>query len=146
MNLVRIPTSNINDVWNLVKKNIEEALSFSGSYTDSDFILECVKSEKMQLWILWDKEQTTSIEKYYGVVVTEIIQRKLKRSCNIFIVTGRHRQKWQHLVESLEDFAIEQNCDCMELYARPGWDKIMRKLNYKKTHIVLEKQLQKENK
>ena len=146
MNLVRIPTSNINDVWNLVKKNIEEALSFSGSYTDSDFILECVKSEKMQLWILWDKEQTTSIEKYYGVVVTEIIQRKLKRSCNIFIVTGRHRQKWQHLVESLEDFAIEQNCDCMELYARPGWDKIMRKLNYKKTHIVLEKQLKKENK
>ena len=146
MNLVRIPTSNINDVWNLVKKNIEEALSFSGSYTDSDFILECVKSEKMQLWILWDKEQTTSIEKYYGVVVTESIQRKLKRSCNIFIVTGRHRQKWQHLVESLEDFAIEQNCDCMELYARPGWDKIMRKLNYKKTHIVLEKQLQKENK
>ena len=36
MNIVQIPTSNLNDVWNLVKKDIAEALSYSGSYTDSD--------------------------------------------------------------------------------------------------------------
>ena len=40
MNLVRIPTSNIDDVWNLVKKDIQEALSYSGNHTDSDFVLE----------------------------------------------------------------------------------------------------------
>jgi hypothetical protein len=84
MNLVRIPTSNADEVWNLVKKDIIEALSFSGNQTDADFVYESIKSEKMQLWVLWDKEQLTT-EKYYGVVVTEIIQRKLKRSCHIFI-------------------------------------------------------------
>ena len=40
MNLVRIPTSNIDDVWNLVKKDIQEALSYSGNHTDSDFVFE----------------------------------------------------------------------------------------------------------
>jgi len=146
MQLLNIPVNKLDEVWSLVKNNIQQALSFSGNQTDAEFVYETIKDKKFQLWIVWDEDKKTVKEQYNGVVVTEIIQRKLKRSYNIFIVTGRHRQKWQHLVESLEDFAIEQNCDCMELYARPGWDKIMRKLNYKKTHIVLEKQLQKENK
>ena len=79
MNLVRIPTSYTDKVWNLVKKDIAEALFFSGNQTDADFVYETIKSEKMQLWILWDKKQATPTEQYYGVVVTEIIQRKLKK-------------------------------------------------------------------
>ena len=143
MKLVRIPTSYIDDVWNLIKKDIQEALSYSGNHTDSDFVLETLKQEKFQLWIVWDKNQKTTLDKYYGVVVTEIVQRKLKRSCNIFIVTGRQRQKWQHLIKNLEDFASKNKCDQMELFARKGWEKIMEQFNYKKTHVVLEKQIEK---
>ena len=51
----------------------------------------------MQLWVLWDKEQPTPTEKYYGVVVTEIIQRKLKRSCHVFIMTGFQATDCLHL-------------------------------------------------
>ena len=147
MKLVRIPTSYIDDVWNLVKKDIQEALSYSGNHTDSDFVYETLKQEKFQLWIVWDKDQDTTINKYYGVVVTEIVQRKLRKSCNIFVVTGRHRQKWQHLIGVLEDFALENECNNMELISRNGWEKIMKKFDYKKTHVVLEKTLtKKENK
>ena len=146
MNLVRIPTSNIDDVWNLVKKDIQEALSYSGNHTDSDFVFNTLKEEKFQLWVVWDKTQKTTLQRYYGVVVTEIIDRKLKRSCNIFIVTGRQRQKWQHLIKVLEDFASKNKCDQMELFARLGWEKIKNNFNYEKTHVVLEKQLiKKEN-
>tara|TARA_R100000742_G_C4216236_1_gene41251 strand:+ start:94 stop:537 length:444 start_codon:yes stop_codon:yes gene_type:complete len=147
MNLVRIPTSNIDDVWNLVKKDIQEALSYSGNHTDSDFVFETLKQEKFQLWIVWDKAKKTTLEKYYGVVVTEVVQRKLRKSCNIFVVTGRHRQKWQHLISVLEDFALEQECNNMELIARKGWERIMEQFNYKRTHVVLEKTItKKENK
>ena len=147
MNLVRIPTSNIDDVWNLVKKDIQEALSYSGNHTDSDFVFETLKQEKFQLWIVWDKEKKTTLEKYYGVVVTEVVQRKLRKSCNIFVVTGRHRQKWQHLISVLEDFALEQECNNMELIARKGWERIMEQFNYKRPHVVLEKTItKKENK
>ena len=62
----------------------------------------------MQLWVVWDSTKPTALEKYYGVVVTEIVERKLKKSCNLFIVTGRHRQKWQHLISVLEDFALDK--------------------------------------
>ena len=139
MNLVNIPSSNLDDVWNLVKKDISDALSYSGDHTDSQFVYDCVKENKMQLWVVWDKDKSTTLEKYFGVVVTEIVKRKLIQSCNIFIVTGKHRQKWQHLISVLEDFAIENNCTNMELIARKGWQRIMEQFDYKQTHVVLEK-------
>jgi hypothetical protein len=102
----------------------------------------------MQLWVIWDKSKPTTIEKYFGVVVTEIVERKLKKSCNIFIVTGRQRQQWQHLISVLEDFALKNNCTNMELIARKGWTRIMKQFQYNQTHVVLEKpitQTEKEN-
>jgi hypothetical protein len=146
MKLVNIPSSNLDDVWSLVKKDISEALSYSGNHTDAQFVYDCVKENKMQLWVVWDKDKPTTLEKYYGVVVTEIIQRKLKRSCQLFIMTGKHRQKWQHLISVLEDFAEEQDCQQMELCARPGWQKILQNYNYKRTHVVLEKPIIKKEK
>ena len=146
MNLVNIPSSNLDDVWSLVKKDISEALSYSGNQTDAQFVYESIKENKMQLWVVWDKDKPTTLEKYYGVVVTEVVQRKLKRSCQIFIMTGKHRQKWQHLISVLEDFAEEQDCHQMELYARPGWQKILQNYNYKRTHVVLEKPIIKKEK
>lgn len=146
MKLVRIPTSNVDEVWSLVKQDIQNALTYSGDYTDSQFVLDCLKDNKMQLWIIWDKSKSKTLEKYYGVVVTEVIQRKLKKSCQIFIMTGRHRQKWTGLIQVLEDFALEQNCDLMELNARVGWQRVLQNYDYKRTHVVLEKQLiKKEN-
>jgi len=139
MKLVNIPSSNLDDVWSLIKKDISEALSYSGNHTDAQFVYDTLKEDKMQLWVVWDKDKPTTLEKYYGVVVTEIVKRKLIQSCNIFIVTGRHRQQWQHLISVLEDFAIENNCTNMELIARKGWQRIMEQFDYKQTHVVLEK-------
>ena len=96
----------------------------------------------MQLWILWDKEDKNQ---YYGVVVTEILQRPLKRCLNIRIMTGHHREKWQHLIKNIEKFAWDNKCDSMELIARPGWQKELSKFGYNRTHVVLEKH-KKENK
>ena len=143
MKLVRIPSSNLDDVWLLVEKDISSALQYSGNHTDAEFVKETIKEDKFQLWILWDKDKPTTKEKYYGVVVTEIVKRKLKKSCNIFIVTGRQRRLWTPLIQVIEDFAKEQDCDQKELIARLGWDKIMKPFNYKRTHVVLEKQIEK---
>ena len=147
MQLLNIPIKKVDEVWSLVKKNIQEALSYSGNHTDSDFVYQTIQDGKFQLWIVWDKSKKTVQEQYNGVVVTEIIQRKLKQSCNIFIVTGKNRQQWQHLISVLEDFALKNECTNMELIARQGWEKIMEQFDYKKTHVVLEKTLiKKENK
>ena len=71
--LLNIPTKSVDQSWGIVKSDIADALARSNGYALADHIKEWIKEEKMQLWILWDPEAEK--EKYYGVVVTEIIQR-----------------------------------------------------------------------
>ena len=141
MNLVRIPTKELDKVWSLVEKDIRQALLYSGQLTNSDFVLQTAKQDKFQVWVLWDKKQKTTLDKYFGVVVTELIQRQLGKVCHVYIMTGRQRQKWQHLVKVVEDFAKENKCQMVELIARPGWQKVMNNFGFKRTHVVLEKQI-----
>ena len=140
--LINVPTKSVNEVWALVKTDIANALNRSNNYALSDHIKKWIIEEKMQLWILWDKEAPKE-SKYYGLVVTEVIQRPLQRCLNIRIMTGRHREKWQHLIKHIEDFAWLQNCDSLELIARPGWKKVLKPFGYTESHVLLEKKKEK---
>jgi hypothetical protein len=147
MELVRIPIEELDKVWSMVEKDIKSALAYSSQLTDSDFVFDLTKEGKFQLWVLWDKKQKITSNKYFGVVVTELIKRKFGKVCHIYIMTGRQRNKWQHLISKIEDFAREEGCDIMELIARPGWQKVLNIFDYKRTHVVLEKKIkQEENK
>ena len=140
--LVNIPPESVSKAWGVVKADIANALARSNGYALADHILKWINEKKMQLWILWDPEAENN--KYYGVVVTEIIQRPLQKCLNVKIMTGRHREKWQHLIKHIEDFAWQQDCDLLELVARPGWKKILKPFGYRESHVLLEKK--KENK
>jgi len=144
MDIVYIPKEEINKVWVLAKPYVDDALVYSNSHHHSDHFKNLMVQGKLQLWFLWDDKKNTIQEKMNGVVVSEIINRSIKKVFHLPIVTGKNRQRWQHLIEKLENFAKDQGCDCMELIARPGWQKILNKHNYFKTHVVLEKNLKEE--
>jgi hypothetical protein len=145
MELVRIPIQELEQVWGIVEKDIKSALAYSSQLTDSDFVFDTLKEGKFQLWVLWDKNQKKTIDKYFGVVVTEIIKRKFGKVCHIYIMTGKQRTKWQHLITKVEDFAKQEDCKMMELIARPGWQRVLDDYGYKRTHVVLEKQIKQED-
>ena len=146
MELVRIPIIELDKVWSLVEKDIRNALAYSGQLTDSDYVFETAKEDKFQVWVIWDKKEKQTSDKYFGVVVTEIIKRKHGKVCHVYIVTGRQMSKWQHLISRVEEFAKDEGCKMMELIARPGWQKVYNNHGYKKTHVVLEKQIKQEDK
>jgi len=136
--LVSIPKNKINDVWNIVENDIQNALNRSGNYANSQHFKDACNKGVFQLWILWDND---SKHKYYGLVVTELVKRPLQKCLNIRIMTGKHREKWQHMIKFIEDFGKKQGCDKMELIARPGWEKVLKQFNYAKSHVLLEKNL-----
>ena len=144
MELVRIPTQELEKVWPLIEKDIKNALSYSSQLTDSEFVFEIAKKGKFQVWVLWDKNKEQTNEKYFGVVITEIIKRKFGKVCHIYIMTGRQRHKWQYLIKDIEEFAKKEDCLIMELIARPGWQKILNNFGYNRTHVVLEKKIEQE--
>jgi len=136
---VLIPTNKVEQVWSFAVKDIADALARSNGYARAEHIKKEILDNKMQLWILWDSET----KEYYGVCVTEIIQRPLQRCLNIKIMTGKHREKWQHLIKHVEEFAWQNNCDLLELVARPGWKKVLKQYGYKESHVLLEKKKEK---
>ena len=136
---VLIPTNKVEQVWSFAVKDVADALARSNGYARAEHIKKEILDNKMQLWILWDSET----KEYYGVCVTEIIQRPLQRCLNIKIMTGRHREKWQHLIKHVEEFAWQNNCDLLELVARPGWKKVLKQYGYKESHVLLEKKKEK---
>jgi hypothetical protein len=138
IDLVPIPKENTDQVWHHCESMIADALARSNGYALAKHFKEWIKENKMHLWFLWDTENDVQ-DRMFGVVVTEIIQRPLHKSLNIKIMTGKHRDKWQHLVKKIEDFAWANDCDLMELVARPGWEKVLRKFGYSKSHVLLEK-------
>ena len=140
---VFIPKDKVELSWNKVEQSVTEALIRSGGYANSNHFKDWCIEGKCQLWILWDAEEPVVEKKYYGVCITEVIQRPLQKCFYIRIMTGHHREKWQHLIKVLEKFALDNNCDRMELIARPGWERILRNFRYKKSHVLLEKQLKK---
>ncbi len=139
---VKIPTEKVEQLWTLVEQDIANALARSNGYARAEHIKNWILDNKMQLWIVWDQKQKDN-SKYYGVCVTEIIQRPLQRCLNIKIMTGRHREKWQHLVKHIENFAWQNNCDLLELVARPGWKRVLKPFGYKESHVLLEKHKEK---
>jgi len=141
--LVLIPKENIGIVWKQCEGMIADAMARSNNYANASHFKKWISEGKMQLWFLWDKEQDIP-DRLYGIVITEIIQRPLQRCLNIKIMTGKHREKWQHLIKNIEDFAWQNQCDLLELVARPGWKKILKPFGYQESHVLLEKH--KENK
>ena len=139
---VKIPTEKVEQLWTLVEQDIANALARSNGYARAEHIKNWILDNKMQLWIVFDQKQKDN-SKYYGVCVTEIIQRPLQRCLNIKIMTGRHREKWQHLVKHIENFAWQNNCDLLELVARPGWKRVLKPFGYKESHVLLEKHKEK---
>ena len=141
MDWVYIPPKDINKVWVLAEKYVKDALSYSDDHHHSDHFKDLLIKGKLQLWMIWNAKAEHYKDKLYGIIVSEIVQKSIKKVCHISIATGKNRRKWQHLIEKLENFAKDQGCHCMELVARPGWEKILDKYNYKKTHVVLEKEI-----
>ena len=140
--LINIPVKSLDPAWSIVRTDITNALNRSNGYALAEHIKKWIKETKMQLWILWDSEADKD-SKYYGVIVTEIIQRPLRRCLNIKIMTGKHREKWQDLIKHIENFAWINKCDSLELIARPGWKKVLKPFGYKESHVLLEKQKEK---
>tara|TARA_B100000085_G_scaffold52913_1_gene46280 strand:- start:749 stop:1180 length:432 start_codon:yes stop_codon:yes gene_type:complete len=140
--LVQIPKENIDIVWRQCKTMIADAMASSNNYANASHFKQWISENKMQLWFLWDKEADID-QRLYGIVVTEIIQRPLQRCLNIKIMTGKHREKWQHLIKHIENYAWQNNCDLLELVARPGWKRVLKPFGYKESHVLLEKHKEK---
>lgn len=104
-----------------------------GSY-DPPYIFDKLQRGSMQTWLVMKDDDIAA------VCLTEI-RKTLIRECVIVVMTGEDMSSWVELLALLEKYAIAMGCKKMVGVARPGWERVIKPMGYKKTHVQLEKDL-----
>ena len=94
-----------------------------------------LERQNAQLWLWWRHELK-------ALAVTEIKQFPGALVCRIRIVTGSDRDLWlADGMARIEEWAASIGCHQVETSARLGWDRDLKGLGYRKSHILCTKDL-----
>ena len=129
--LYGVIASDMEPIWDTVSSHIKSALQYSdGKYSLED-IREGLESQQMQLFIAMADEIIAS-------AITQITDYPQKRVLTIVLLGGERMNEWLPLLNQLEKWGIDEGCEQIELYGRPGWEKVLK---WEKTYIALKKNL-----
>jgi hypothetical protein len=124
VSILPLEPKDIERFWPLAEFMVAEALAFSGKYADSSWVLEELKKDMMQCWIMFGSDEFEE-NKVFGICVGRIG------------IMPNYNQ--DSLIKAVTDFATVNKCKRMSIMARLGWEKVSKKWGWKKKHVQLEK-------
>ena len=131
-----VPSEHIEFVWPNISEYMRGAAEYTfGRFTAFDIKSELIRREdEQQLWVAFEDK-----DNYYGAVVTEVFQYPQMRALIMHFTGGKQLPKWKKpMLEVLQKFANENDCDVIESYGRPGWGKVFKKDGYEQRFIFYE--------
>lgn len=133
--LVPLPAVVVPDWWPVVRDLVEDACKHSdGKYAVAD-VLDLLLQKRMQIWVAMKNHEACAIG------ISELVEFPQIRLCRILAATGDDMAMWNGLIEEIENWAIQVGAQGMELITRPGWERVLKKFGYEKTHVQLNKRL-----
>lgn len=133
--LVNFNKDEVEKVWPLAKELVQKACQTNGGF-NAEHILEFLKEGTMQLWMAIDENN-----KVICCCVTEIRQYPNFKVCDLRITTGEQFERWVDYMDNICEWAKSNGCKKMEVFARPGWERILKHKGFKKTHVQIEREL-----
>lgn len=131
MNLYGIPPEQLEEVWETVAPLLAESVKYcDGKWTLAD-VKESIEKLDAQLFLVVDQG-------IKAAVVTQIHNYPSKRVLTILFLGGHDMREWLHLSSVLERWAKEAGCQAMEVWGRPGWERV---LGWNKTSTVISKNI-----
>ena len=132
-----IPSDRINEVWEDCEPYIEMG---NGKSRDEMSVMDIYKrlsEARMQLWLVFDDDK-----EIISGLTTDIIEYPRKPNCRIVTLGGQDLDLWvEKLLDTLEQWALENNCVAMETVCRKGFIKKLEKFGYENAYTVLVKEL-----
>ena len=133
----QLPKEMLPEVWPVVAPGIQAAVDRAAGRMSMENIANYIMGGKWQLWLFLKNKE------YKALAITEItVCPSGMKILNLVVCTGEDKELWEVLIPStLEHFARIEGCKLFETMARPGWEKILGRQGFKKTHVLLEKEL-----
>ena len=96
-------------------------------------IYDAISQKNMVAFVAYQDGEATA------VCICEIISYPAKKTLRLVILVGQRREDWLHHLAHIEAFGRERDCQTIEAWGRPGWERVLP--DWTKTHILLEKAL-----
>lgn len=133
MRLLPVDAHGLPDLWPLVRNRIASCCARSGGKYEPVDVLQNALAGRMRLWLAVEDDSTRAL------AITEIVQYPRISVCKLLACTGEQAKGWVDLVAEIEAWAKEHGCSVLEAICRPGWERHLKPMGYRKTHVVLEK-------
>ena len=141
VSIVPVLPKDVSKYWPLAEFMIKEALQYSGQYADSKHFYELLLTDQMQLFIMFGNDEHEQ-NKVFGIAVTRIGVMPNYNQFEIVICTGTRRDIWEdNLIDHLTNFAKQNDCKRICVWAIRGWERISKKWGWEKKHVQLVKDI-----
>ena len=114
---------------NKCKKLIEQALEYANGTHTTDDIFRGIEKKQFQLW---DAEKSC--------LITEILEYPQKKVCHVFLGAG-DLEEIMGMHESVITWAKACGCTELTVSGRAGWQKPLKKENWKHAYTTLYKEI-----
>lgn len=128
MEVTLVPHEHIEMVW----PKIESYMKGAADYTYGRFTVDNIKKDLLekpdsqQLWIAFNSDG------FYGAVITELWQYPQIKTLIMHFTGGKKLLKWkQPMLELLQKFARDNDCEIIESYGRRDGKKYLNKMDIK---------------
>ena len=135
MNIVGVQSHQMLAVWPHVSEHLKRFEARSGGEIKAGVLLnQCIKAER-QCWIATDGKVVKAC------ALTEIQEGPLSTVLLAFCA-GVDREEWyREMIDEIERWAASKGSRRVRLIPRVGWEPSLKKLGYRKTHVVMEKDI-----
>ena len=130
VNVTGIPQEAIDGMWPTVVDHILKGLEFGHGELDIEDVYRGLKSRDMQLWAAFTEDGGECV----ATLVTEIFYFGSKKVMRLIVLGGGHMPDWLDFLDTLREWAEENECDRIEAYCRDGMMRRLEHYGYKKLY------------
>ena len=126
MQVSAVPAEYVKEVWPDVKGYLQGAGDYTHGRYEAEDILDSITDYDHTLWIAFTEEGIK------GAVVTNFIDYPRKRMLCMNFCGGVQLENWKDpMLQLLQRWAKDNECDGIEATARLGWSKIFKSDGHK---------------
>ena len=126
MQVSLIPTEHVADVWPRLTTHIDKVAEYTYGRYEPEDVLESITQYDHNLWLAFDGEDIK------GITVTSFKQYPRIKCLDMVFCAGDEGMEWKApMLEMLQHWAYDNECDRIESSGRLGWSKIFKGDGYK---------------
>ena len=132
MRLYHVIPKALDAIWSEVVPILEESIKYADGKYHIDDVYSFIMHGDMHLWIIFDNQAIRA------VIVTEFVNFPRKKILLLSFIAGNKAKDWLHLIDKFKDFAKLHECSAIEGNARTGWERVAKKVGFKKIHSTIQ--------